>query len=227
MGCDYFFWLLLAVWFRLDDQTNDISKGNPGTIDLDGALWIAVVCVGVRPVSVRSAASVTCSNPCLWGLETRMRKPTNSAMQTISRMRWPRPAAGWYCAQSGIRGVVNLLGKVPDKQSVDKLECWEGDQVYTMNAIPVLSLAMCMVMDVVFPINEKRCHQNCWAVALVANLLEALGVVRLRVASRCAHPPRWACWVLRMLPPRWLQGVSDPSSPLVSRNRERAVLGSQ
>ena len=106
------------------DQTNDISKGNLGTIDLDGALWIAVVCVGVRPVSVRCAASVTYSNPCLWCLETRMRKPTNSAMETVSRMRWPRPTAGWYCAQSGIRGVVNLLGKVPDKQSVDKLECW-------------------------------------------------------------------------------------------------------
>ena len=76
--------------------------------------------------------------------------------------------------------MVNLLGKVPDKQSVDKLECWVWDQVYTMNAIPVLSLAMCMVMDVVFPVNEKRCHQNCWAGALVANLLAALGVARLR-----------------------------------------------
>ena len=129
-----------------------------------------------------------------------MRKPTNSAMGTVSRMRWPRPTAGWYCAQSGIRGVVNLLD--------------------TMNAIPVLSLAMCMVMDVAFPVNGKRCHQNCWAGALVANLLTALGVARLRVASRYAHPPRWACRVLRMLPPRWLQGVSDPSSPLVSRIRE-------
>ena len=48
------------------DQTNDISKGNLETIDLDGALWIAVVCGGVRPVSVRCAASVTYSNPCLW-----------------------------------------------------------------------------------------------------------------------------------------------------------------
>ena len=92
-----------------------------------------------------------------------MRKPTNSAMGTVSRMRWPRPTAGWYCAQSGIRGVVNLLGKVLDKQSVNMLECWVWDQVYTMNAIPVLSLAMCMVMDVVFPLNGKRCHQNCWA----------------------------------------------------------------
>ena len=95
-----------------------------------------------------------------------MRKPTNSAMGTVSRMRWPRPTAGWYCAQSGIRGVVHLLGKVPDKQSVDKLECWVWDQVYTLNAILVLSLAMCMVMDVVFPVNGKRCHQNCWAGAL-------------------------------------------------------------
>ena len=169
------------------DQTNDISKGNLETIDLDGALWIAVVCGGVWPVSVRCAASVTYSNPCLWSIETRMRKPTNSAMGTVSRMRWPRRTAGWYCAQSGIRGVVNLLGKVPDKQSVDKLECWVWDQVYTMNAIPMLSLAMCMVMDVVFPVNGKRCHQNCWAGALVANLLAALGVARLHVASRYAH----------------------------------------
>ena len=153
------------------DQTNDISKGNLGTIDLDGALWIAVVCIGVRPVSVRIAASVTYSNPFLWGLETRMRKPTNSAMGTVSRMRWPRPTAGWYCAQSGIRGVVNLLGNVPDKQSVDKLECWVWDQVYTLNAIPVLSLAECMVMDVVFPVDKKdvtktaglvRWWQICW-----------------------------------------------------------------
>ena len=149
-----------------------------------------------------------------------MRKPTNSATETVSRMRWPRPTAGWHCAQSGIRGVVNLLGKVPNKQSVDKLECWIWDQVYTMSAIPVLSLAMCMVLDVVSPVNGRRCHQNCWAGALVANLLAALGVARLRMASRYAHPPRWACRVLRMLPPRWLQEVSDPSSVLVSRIRE-------
>ena len=110
------------------------------------------------------------------------------------------------------------------QQSVDKLEAGElmlvWDQVYTMNAIPVLSLAMCMVLDAVFPVNGKRCHQNCWAGALVANLLAALGVARLRVASRYAHPPRFACRVLRMLPPRWLQGVSDPSGPMVSRIRE-------
>ena len=84
-----------------------------------------------------------------------MRKPTNSATETVSRMRWPRPTAGWHCAQSGIRGVVNLLGKVPNKQSVDKLECWIWDQVYTKSAIVVLSLAMCMVMDVVFPVNGR------------------------------------------------------------------------
>ena len=124
-------------------------------------------------------------------------------------MRWARPTAGWHCAQSGIRGVVNLLGKVPNKQSVDKLECWIWDQVYSLSAIPVLSLAMCMVLDVVSPVNGRRCHQNCWAGALVANLLAALGVARLRVASRYVHPPRWACRVLRMLPPRWLQEVSQ------------------
>ena len=33
------------------DRTNDFSKGNLGTVDLDGALWIAVVCWGVRPGS--------------------------------------------------------------------------------------------------------------------------------------------------------------------------------
>ena len=182
---------------------------------LFGSQWFA----GVR-VSVRCAASVTYSNPCLWSLKTRMRKPTNSATETISRMRWPRPTAGWHCALSGIRGVVNLLGKVPNKQSVDKLECWIWDQVCTKSAISVLSLAMCMVLDVVFPVNGRRCHHNCWAGALVANLLAALGVARLCVASRYAHPPRWACRVLRMLPPRWLQEVSDSSSVVVSRMRD-------
>ena len=52
-----------------------------------------------------------------------MRNPTNSAMGIVSRMRWPRPTVSSYCAQSGMRDVVNLLGKVPDKLSVDKLEC--------------------------------------------------------------------------------------------------------
>ena len=156
-----------------------------------------MVCVGVRPVSVRSAASVTYSNPCLWCLERRMRKPTNSAMGTVSRMRWPRPTAGWYCAQSGIRGVVNLLSKVPDKQSVDKLECWVWDQVYTMNAIPVLSLAMCMVMDVVFPVNGKRCHQNCWAgwLQICWHHLEWRGFVWLRamLIHRGGHAGFFEC----------------------------------
>ena len=115
-----------------------------------------------------------------------MRKPTNSAMGTVSRMRWPRPTAGRYCAQSGIRGVVNLLGKVPDKQSVDKLEFWVWDQVYTLKAIPVLCLAMCMVMDVVFPVK-----------ALVANLLAALwrGFVWLRamLIHRGVHAGFFEC----------------------------------
>ena len=84
-----------------------------------------------------------------------MRKPTKSAMRTVARMRWPRPTVSSYCAQSGIRDVVNLLGRVPDKLSVDKLECWVWDRVYTLDAIPVLSLIMCMVIDVVFPVNEK------------------------------------------------------------------------
>ena len=52
--------------------------------------------------------------------------------------------------------MVSLLGKVPDKLSVDKLECWVWDQVYTQNALPVLTLAMCMVIDIVFPVNEKK-----------------------------------------------------------------------
>ena len=149
-----------------------------------------------------------------------MRKPTNSVTETVARMRWPRPVAGWHCAHSGIRGVVSLLGKVPNQQSVERLECWIWDQVYAKGAISVLSLATCMVLDVVFPVNGSRCHQNCWAGALVANLLAALGVARLLVASRYAHPPRWACRVLRMLPPRWLHEVSDPSSGLVSRMKD-------
>ena len=99
-----------------------------------------------------------------------MKKPTNSVMVTAARMRWSRPTVSMYCAQSGIRDVVDLLEDVPDKLSMDKLECWVWDQVYTLDAIPVLSLAMCMVIDVVFPVNEKRSHQNCWAGALIANL---------------------------------------------------------
>ena len=149
-----------------------------------------------------------------------MRTPTNSAVGTVARMRWPRPVVSSYCAQSGIRDVVSLLGRVLDKLSVDKLECWVWDQVYTLDAIPVLSPAMCMVIDVVCPVNGKRSHQNCWAGALIANILAALGVARLRVASQCAHPPRWACRVLRVLPPKWLPGISDPSCPLVLRIRE-------
>ena len=148
-----------------------------------------------------------------------MRKSTNSAMGTVSRMRWPRPTVNSYCAHSGIRDVIGFLGKMPDKRSVEILECWVWDQVYKVNAIPVLSLAMCMVIDVVFPVSEKRCHQCCWVGMLIANILAALGVARLRVSSQCVHPPSWACRVFRLLPPRWLQGISDPSGPMVSRIR--------
>ena len=114
------------------------------------------------PVSIRSAASVTYG---LWCLETRMRKPTNSALETVSRMRWPRPTVSSCCAQSGTRDVVSLLGKVLDKLSVDKLECWVWDQVYTQNALPVLTLTMCMVIDIVFPVNEKKMSPEllCWS----------------------------------------------------------------
>ena len=149
-----------------------------------------------------------------------MRKPTISAMGTVSRMRWPRPTAGWHCAQFGIRGVVNLLVKVPDKQSVDKLECWVWDQVYALNAIPVLSLAMCMVVDVVFPVNGKKVSPKLLGWSAGCQYVGSAWMARLRAASRYAHPPRWACRVLRMLPPRWLQEVSDPSGVLVSRIRD-------
>ena len=77
-----------------------------------------------------------------------------------------------------------------------------------MNAIPVLSLAMCMAMDVVFPVNEKRCHQNCWAGALVANLLATLGVARLRVASRYAHRGTEVC----------MPGSSNVASKVAARS---------
>ena len=115
----------------------------------------------------------------------------------------------------------------PDELSMDKLECWVWDQVSTLDAVPVLSLAMCMVIDVVLPVNEKRSHPNCWAGVLIAIFLAALGVARLREASQCAHPPRWACRVLRMLPPKWLQGISDPSCPLVFRIREVCSVSSK
>ena len=94
------------------------------------------------------------------------------------------------------------------------------DQVYSRTAISVLSLALCMVIDVIFPVDGRRSHQNCWAGVLVSNLLAALGVARLRMASQSGHPPRWACRVLRMLSPKLLQKVSDPSCPLVSRIRD-------
>ena len=42
-------------------------------------------------------------------------------------MRWPRPTVSMYCAQSGVRDVVDLLGKVPNKLSVDRLECCVWD----------------------------------------------------------------------------------------------------
>ena len=90
-----------------------------------------------------------------------MRKPTNSAMGTVLQNAMATTYCGLVLCSIWNPCVVNLLGKVPGKQSVDKLECLVWDQVYTTNAIPVLSLAMCMVMDVVFPVNEKRCHQNC------------------------------------------------------------------
>ena len=42
-----------------------------------------------------------------------MGKPTDSIMETLARMRWPRPVVSMYGAQCGIRDVVDVLGKVP------------------------------------------------------------------------------------------------------------------
>ena len=64
--------------------------------------------------------------------------------------------------------MIDLLGKVLEKV------CGEAG-VYTPNAISVLSLALCMVIDVIFPVDGRRCHLICWAGALVSNLLAALG----------------------------------------------------
>ena len=127
-----------------------------------------------------------------------MRKPTNSVMVTVSRMRWPRLTVSSYCAQSGIRDVVNLLGKVPDKLSVDKLECWVWDQVYTLNAILVLSLAMCMVIDVVSPVNEKDVTKTAglerWS-RIFSQRLGWRGFVWLRIAliHRGGHAVFFEC----------------------------------
>ena len=63
---------------------------------------------------------------------------------------------------------------VPKPLSVERLECWVWDPVNTQNAISVLSLALCMVIDVIFPVDGRRCHQNCWAGVLVSILLAAL-----------------------------------------------------
>ena len=89
--------------------------------------------------------------------------------------------------------MVDVLGKVPSKLSVEKLECWIWGKVSTLNGISMLSLTLCMVIDVIFPAGGRRCHQNGWAGMLVSNLFAALGVARLRVASSSAHPSRWAC----------------------------------
>ena len=132
-----------------------------------------------------------------------MGKPTDSLMGTLARMRWPRPVVSMCRAQCGIRDVVDVLRKVPSKLSVEKLDCWIWRQVKTLNGISVLSLALCMVLAVIFPAGGKVSPK-----LLVSNLLAALEVARLRVASQSVHPPRWACRVLRMLPPRWLQEKS-------------------
>ena len=116
--------------------------------------------------------------------------------------------------------MVNLLGKVPNQQSVERLECWIWDQVYTKSAISVLSLATCMVMDVVFSSQWKQMPSKLLGWCSGRKSVGSTGVARLLVASRYAHPPRWACRVLRMLPPRWLHEVSDSSSGLVSRMKE-------
>ena len=116
-----------------------------------------------------------------------MRKPTDSSKRAVARMRWPRPTLSMYCSQSGIRDVIDLLWKVPEKLSVERLECGVWDQVKTPNALSVLSLALCMVIDVIFPVDGRRCHQHCWAGVLVSNLLAALAVARLRVAFQSVH----------------------------------------
>ena len=145
-----------------------------------------------------------------------MRKPADSSTGTVARMRWPRPTLSMHCAQCGIRDVIDLLGKVPEKLFVERLECWVWDQVYTPNAMSVLSLALCMVIDVIFPIDGRRCHQNCWAGTVVSNLLAALGVARLRVIiRRDGRAGSSECCL-----PNGCKKVSGFLCPFVSRIRE-------
>ena len=103
--------------------TLDISMGNLGTCDLDGDLRFTVVIARVQPSA--SGASDTYFNPC-------------------PRMRWPRPTLSMYYAQSGIRDVIDLQGKVPEKLCRAAGVLGVGSGVYTACNIE-FSLALCMV----------------------------------------------------------------------------------
>eukprot|EP00959_Pyramimonas_sp_CCMP1952_P291020 6087647-Pyramimonas_sp.AAC.1 len=50
------------------------------------------------------------------------------------------------------------------------------------------------------------------AVQLMAELLAALGLVRLRRALELRRPPRWAARVLRLLPVRFRNDLCDSNS---------------
>ena len=67
-------------------------------------------------------------------------------------------------------------------------------------------MALCVVIYVVFPVDEWRERQDCWAGASVSHSWAVLGVARLRAAV-CVM----VFSILRIMPPRWLQNVSDPS----------------
>ena len=109
-----------------------------------------------------------------------------------------------YC---GIRDVIDLLGNLPEKLSVERQEYWVRDQVINTEC----NIGLCTVIDVIFPVDGRRCRQNCWAGALFSNLLAALewrGFVRPSrvLIRRDGRAGSSECYL-----PEWLQKVSDPS----------------
>ena len=71
------------------------------------------------------------------------------------------------------------------------------------------SILVSSVIPVEGPVRRRPESLHCMAVLLVT-----LSIARLRRAMQSRHPRRWACRVLRALPPGWLGSVAQPGHPL-------------
>ena len=71
------------------------------------------------------------------------------------------------------------------------------------------SILVSSVFPVEGPVRRRPESLHCMAVLLVT-----LSIARLRRAMQSRHPRRWACRVLRALPPGWLGSVAQPGHPL-------------